>query len=424
MKRVLFSLLAMFAVGSLWAQGEVTETDLSGFRDVVYAKSITVMQGTEEVNLPIWSKTHAGFVGVSFYVEVPQKAKIKYTGSLSDDSYDHTQTINLASWTGNQKDDGYMVIGALASTEHGTDNQLGFYSGDHELGTIVIDVSALEVGTYPIKIKNIEMSKFLDGEANVSITGEIVSTLTIIDRITLDENETELPQEVDNVNVKVKRTINANEWSTICLPFAMTAEQVAAAFPETTVELADFTDAETINNNIKVKFTSVNPVVIDANHPYIIKVSKTVSEFDVDGVDIDPQEAIINKGSNRIPKEFIGNYIANTVLGVAKGEKDENPILFISGGKFYASWGTAKIKAFRAYFNIFDLYDVLSTDADAKLGFFVDDETTAIEGINTNQRVVEGVYDLQGRKVMVKDGDINNLQRGLYIINGKKVAIK
>ena len=421
MKRILFSLLAMFAVGSLWAQGEVTETDLSGFSDVVYAKSITVMQGTEEVNLPIWSKTHAGFVGVSFYVEVPQKAKIKYTGSLSDDSYDHTQTINLASWTGNQKDDGYMVIGALASTEHGTDNQLGFYAGDHELGTIVIDVSALEVGTYSIKIKNIEMSKFLDGAANVSITeDEIVSKLTIIDRITLKETSEVAPEPMTGVDVRVERTINANEWSTICLPFAMTAEQVATAFPETTVELANFTGVETINNNIKVKFTSVNPVAIEANHPYIIRVSKAVNEFNVDDVDVDPQEAKVSPVRKNY---FIGTYIANTILGGTK-DSDIDPVLFLSGGVFYASWGTAKMKAFRGYFELNDLYDVLTEDTNAKISIFVDDETTAIDGINANQRVVEGVYDLQGRKVMVKDGDINNLQRGLYIINGKKVAIK
>ena len=423
MKRILFSLLAMFAVGSLWAQSEVTETDLSGYNDVIYAKSITVMQGTEEVNLPIWSKTHSGFVGVSFYLEVPEGASIKYPGSLSDDSYDHTQTINLASWTGNQKDDGYMVIGALASTEHGTDNQLGFYAGDHELGTIVIDVSALEVGTYSIKIKNIEMSKFLDGAANV-VLDEIVSTLTIIDRITLDENATVVPETMTGVDVLVKRTIKADEWSTICLPFAMDNDQVKAAFGEG-VKMAEFTGCEVDDavTNIVVNFESIETPAIEANHPYLIKVAEAVSEFEVENVDIAPDAEnarVIRDKKGRYSNEFIGTYVANTILG-----EEDYPVLYLTGNNFRYSKGNVKMKAFRGYFDLGDLYDYLqNTESGAKIGFNVDDEVTAIEGINTNQRVVEGVYDLQGRKVMVKDGDINNLQRGLYIINGKKVAIK
>lgn len=436
MKRILFSLLAMFAVGSLWAQGEVTETNLSEYADVVYAKSITVMQGTEEVNLPIWSKTHAGFVGVSFYVEVPQGATIKYTGSLSDDSYDHTQTINLASWTGNQKDDGYMVIGALASTEHGTDNQLGFYEGEHKLGTIVIDVSALEVGTYPIKIKNIEMSKFLDGTADVEVS-EVVSTLTIIDRITLDEDATEVPAAMKGVDVLVKRKINAGEWSTICLPFAMDNDQVKTAFGDG-VKLAEFKGCvvDAAVTNISVNFETVETPAIDANHPYLIKVSNAVESFEVDNVNIAPEtnpsidcdvETVTIPGYGDIvtANKFIGNYKAETYIGTATA-----PVLYLvskdNTSVFRYSTGNVKIKAFRGYFNLRDLATYLKNTAEsgAKIGFSVDDEATAIDGINAEQRVIEGVYDLQGRKVMVKDGDINNLQRGLYIINGKKVAVK
>jgi len=428
MKRILFSLLAMFAVGSLWAQGEVTETDLSGFSDVVYAKSITVMQGTEEVNLPIWSKTHSGFVGVSFYLEVPEGATIKYPGSLSDDSYDKTQIINLASWTGNQKEDGYMVIGALASTDKVSGDQLGFYADDHELGTIVIDVSALEVGTYPIKIKNIEMSKFLDGAANVSITeDEIVSTLTIIDRITLKETSDVAPEPMTGVDVRVERTIKADEWSTIFLPFSMDNTQVKTAFGDD-VKMAEFTGCEVDDavTNIVVNFASIETPAIEANHPYLIKVTEAVSEFEVDNVNIAPSEdPRIDKDETRIKgklyyNSFVGTYVANTVLG-----EEDYPVLYLTGNNFRYSKGNVKMKAFRGYFDLIDLYEYLeNTESGAKIGFNVDDEVTAIEGINTNQRVVEGVYDLQGRKVMVKDGDINNLQRGLYIINGKKVAIK
>ncbi|MBQ5971678.1 MAG: hypothetical protein IJL45_04655 [Prevotella sp.] len=432
MKRVLFSLLAMFAVGSLWAQGEVTETDLSGYNDVVYAKSITVMKGSSEVNLPIWSKTHSGFVGVSFYLEVPEGATIKYPGSLSDDSYDKTQIIDLASWTGNQKEDGYMVIGALASTDKVSGDQLGFKENEHELGTIVIDVSSLDAGTYPVKVKNVEISKFLDGAANVVIS-EVVSTLTIIDRITLKETSEVAPEPMTGVDVRVERTIKADEWSTICLPFAMDNTQVKTAFGDD-VKMAEFTGCEVDDavTNIVVNFASIETPAIEANHPYLIKVTEAVSEFEVDNVNIEPEEeptVVCNETVVTIPgigkvtlsNKFIGTYVANTTLGSA-----DVPVLYLTGNNFRYSVGNVKMKAFRGYFNLKDLSAYLANESEsgAKIGFNVDDEVTAIEGINTNQRIVEGVYDLQGRKVMVKDGDINNLQRGLYIINGKKVAIK
>ena len=61
-----------------------------------------------------------------------------------------------------------------------------------------------------------------------------MSTLTITDagttRVLLDETSPDAP-EVSNgaVDVRVLRTIKANEWSTICMPFAMTAEQIDEA---------------------------------------------------------------------------------------------------------------------------------------------------------------------------------------------------
>lgn len=35
-----------------------------------------------------------------------------------------------------------------------------------------------------------------------------------------------------------------------------------------------------------------------------------------------------------------------------------------------------------------------------------------------------GVYDLQGRKMKIENNDLNSLQKGVYIIDGKKVTIK
>ena len=85
-------------------------------------------------------------------------------------------------------------------------------------------------------------------------------------RTVLDELSTEAPEAATGIDVRVRRTIKANEWSTLCLPFAMTAEQVTAAFGNE-VKVGDFTgctvDDET--GNITVNFTEVTS--IEANHP-------------------------------------------------------------------------------------------------------------------------------------------------------------
>jgi hypothetical protein len=68
-------------------------------------------------------------------------------------------------------------------------------------------------------------------------------TITVgepVDRhLVLDENSTITPEAAVGVDVRVKRTIKGGEWSTICLPFDMTAEQVTTAFGSD-VQLAKF----------------------------------------------------------------------------------------------------------------------------------------------------------------------------------------
>ncbi|MBQ2562211.1 MAG: hypothetical protein II559_02195 [Muribaculaceae bacterium] len=271
----------------------------------------------------------------------------------------------------------------------------------------------------------IKKIRFASTGGSTTTFEDVQFTIKVVEnRITLDEavgvtSETPTGEQ----NVLVKRTIKAGNWSTICLPFAMTGDQVKDAFGD--VELADFNGYEKVEDadeniiGINVKFNSVDATAgLQANHPCIIKVGETVNEFSVDGVTIEPEEAPeINKGSKKQPKKIIGTYVAGTVIG-----ESDDPMLYIANNKFYYSKGTAKMKAFRAYFSFFDVLAEFDPEA-AKIGIYVDGDATSIDGIGT-QRVVEGVYDLSGRKIQLENGDLNKLQKGVYIIDGKKVTIK
>ncbi len=291
---------------------------------------------------------------------------------------------------------------------------------------VSVDGTKVELGKeYQASISNVMIS-YLDGQSKAINTDGINFTLKVVEnRITLDETvgvTDETP--TGTQNVLVKRTIKAGNWSTICLPFAMDADQMKTAFGEG-VELADFTsydpayDADDNVTSIEVNFTTTSE--FKANHPYIVKVGADITEIKLDGVMLEPSEedAYIEYDNGKTGRQrvvygtFVGTYTAETVV-----PEDD---LFLSGNKFYYSTGSTKMKAFRGFF---ELTDVLAVKASgAKINISVDGEATSIDGIGT-QRVVEGVYDLSGRKIQLEDGDVNKLQKGVYIINGKKVTIK
>lgn len=211
----------------------------------------------------------------------------------------------------------------------------------NDLVKVVVKATA-PLGEYSLTLKN---TLFEYNSSDKDYADDVTFKVNVVNFLVLDETSTVAPVAATGVNVKVKRTINANEWSTICLPFAMSEAQVKAAFGND-VELKNFSSWSSETNiddeivSINVGFTSVS--AIEANHPYVIKVSTAISEFTVDGVDIDPADAEVVVGKGKTKGTFYGNYVAGTEV------PEEN--LFISGNKFYYSTGSTTIKAFRGYF--------------------------------------------------------------------------
>ena len=238
-------------------------------------------------------------------------------------------------------------------------------------------------------------------------------------RTILDETSTTMPVPEENANVRVKRTIKANEWSTLCLPFAMSEAQVKEAFGED-VELKDFVswsseeDGEGDIVSIEVGFDDISE--IEANHPCLIRVSEAVNEFTVDGVDIEPEEEpTVQVDKKKAERGYlIGTYVAQT-------EVPEND-LFISENLFWYSAGKTKMKAFRAYFEFADVLTNVEDGEYANVRFVFGGEATGVKGVRegiADRTMPEGVYTLQGVKV---EGT-KALPKGVYIVNGKKVRI-
>ena len=280
--------------------------------------------------------------------------------------------------------------------------------------TVTADAS-LEVGTVlegaltDIEMTTTDAVPTLFNDQTFTITiGEQADTRTV-----LDETSTTVPESETGVDVRVKRTINAGEWNTLCLPFAMTEAQVNEAFGDD-AELADFTgwsseeDEDGNIVNITVNFTDVTEV--EANHPYIIKVSEDVSEFSIDGVDIQPEdEPTVQVGKKKAERGyFTGTYVADT-------EVPEDDI-FLSGNKFWYSAGQTRMKAFRAYFEFADVLTDMDSSA-AKIAMSFDKDKTGISRVTSNKEGNGATYNIAGQRVLKPTN-------GIFIKDGKKITIK
>ena len=252
-------------------------------------------------------------------------------------------------------------------------------------------------------------------DVNISITiGAPADT-----RVLIDEDETSVPAAATGVDVRVKRSIVAGVWDTICLPFAMTAAQVKEVFGNN-VKLGDFAGVgePEVDDDEKVTGLTVNfnsAEAIEANHPYIIKVNteKDIEEFTVDGVDItvEANPSVEYKkvdNTNVLYNSFIGTYV-NTMV--------PEKALFLYGNKFWYSTGETKMKGLRGYFNFYDVLDSYGTNTNARMKIVLN-ETTGIEGMRAGEN--EGMrnewYTLDGR---ILQGEPT--MKGAYVNNGRVI---
>lgn len=416
MKKFILSVMTLCC--AMLAQAE--NTDISTLDNVVYIEPVSIAAGSQ-YTLSVKMKNAVEAEGFGFDLYLPEGVSVATDGDgfpLVELSTVRTTAKKTNSFDAAFQSDGCLRVLA-ASTNAST-----ISGNDGEVCLVTILVAAnVSLGSYPMYLRNIAIS---DTQAQSHRTEQVESTITVTapadTRTVLDETSTTVPEAATGVDVRVKRTIKANEWSTICLPFAMSEAKVKEAFGND-VLLGDFNGYETTEDDggditgITVKFNSAT--AIEANHPYIIKVSTAVTEFAVDGVDINPEETPTKAAVKRTKKqwsEMIGTYVANTPVGDAD---EEAWCLFLSGNQFWYSMGQTKMKAFRAYF---DFYDVITSveNASAPVFFSFDNETTGISTTPNDKRDVindKVIYNLNGRRVV-------SPKTGLFIKNGKKVIVK
>lgn len=380
-------------------------------------ENFLIPQGRKAALVIKYHLTEEGvYSGYQFRIELPEGMTTVPNGDgmptyTAGECHGSTYSITL-------RDDGGSVGLVAYST-----NSTPLKGSEGVLITIPVQCSdALPVGSAcDAKVMGIQFSN-KDG-VNTTFMDDVVFTITVASPdapdVVLDETSTALPEiSSDEVIVKVKRTIKAGEWNTICLPFSMTAEQVYEVFGED-VQLMEFIEYEAADD-----LTSIN-VIFDeayldedgffANYPYLIKTAKDISEFTVNAI-IEPDEenaiAEFTNGRTGSRKEVYGTFYGT----LKSGETISEYCLFLSANKFYYSSGKTPIMGFRGYF---DFVDILSSveNAAAAIQLRIGDDTTNLEILDKETATSNIVYDLQGRIT-------EKLSKGIYIKNNKKIIVK
>ncbi len=247
----------------------------------------------------------------------------------------------------------------------------------------------------------------------------------------------------------LSRKFNLGQWSALTLPVDILGSQVKQTFGED-AELCELTGINTQNPN-QILFTPVDldnsyDAAIKANGCYLIKVTKEAghnedSPFTFNRrneadpkYEEDPEQVTYQHGyiyqfeGISCPNGINASGTATTGDGLRYTYYNYHPTsapagsYVMSGGKMYhltSDWSSLIGTAW---------YLTETTPSSQTKTFVINDGsgTTDINGIVTEmpgENTVEGIYNINGQKV-ASDKSLNDLPKGIYIVNGKKYIVK
>ena len=198
-----------------------------------------------------------------------------------------------------------------------------------------------------------------------------------------DANAFNAPEDFKAESVKLTRKVQ-EDINSFILPFEVKAEDLNAT------QIARFEYCDDKVANFKTEES------VAANTPFL---TKDAAKADV----LNFGEKTIVATPDNLGENFVGVYAPQSA-------KDKYGIN--GDGKLQKGGTDATIAAFHAYLNVIN-----SASAPARIA--INGSTlTAINGVTADKVANTAVYDLSGRRVYGK------LQKGLYIMNGKKFVVK
>ena len=208
-----------------------------------------------------------------------------------------------------------------------------------------------------------------------------------------------------------------NEWQTLCLPFSV------SNFTGTPLERAivkTFTGSSYDNSfggkELTLNF-SADLTSIEAGKPYIVKWNPTyATENEEDCENPKFENVTVGAATGSAIGSMLVDFVG-TLSPVSVKANNKNLLYMGHNNKLHYSSNGTTIGSCRSYFLLSSSNNEVN-QARILLNFG-DGEVTAIENINRETITNNQYYDLQGRKL-----DGQPTQKGLYIVNGKKMIVK
>ncbi len=226
-----------------------------------------------------------------------------------------------------------------------------------------------------------------------------------------------------NVTLADRTLWKDGDWNTLCLPFDLSAEQIAES-DLAGADIRALNSAEFNQGTLTLNFTpeTGNGAVtsITAGTPYIVKWGENSNNI------VNPTFSGVTIDNTRHDKSCdLGDGKSITFCGTynyREFEDADKSILFLGAkNTIYYPEAGAKIAAQRAYFTLEGLTAGNAADPNTLIKSFVlnfDQSADGIENVSNQQET--GVwYDLNGRKLTGMPR-----AKGVYMNNGKKVYIK
>lgn len=249
--------------------------------------------------------------------------------------------------------------------------------------------------------------------------------------LVLDEDETlDDSRDLTKATMVFHRTFTTGKWNSLILPVDMTADQVKAAFGAE-AKVARFNRLE--DKWIYFNMQTENNLNIEKNVPYIIKPTKQPTAvnrnynvggektkhinglvYTVTGIGYTDQTKTLQHDDkeNTNGMTHYGSYKKPTVVPA------DSYILHNSGDMVHTAVDHKNIKSYRTWLRE-------TTPSGETLQMRVeqnDGPSTGIKVIEETAKNANAVYNVSG--IRMNSSNTDNLPKGVYIINNKKVVIK
>ncbi len=228
--------------------------------------------------------------------------------------------------------------------------------------------------------------------------------------VTLNDAETYAEAPALIANVTLDRNLG-EKWNTIVLPFALTEAQVTEMFGEG-AKVAAYKGSTVNGDHVTLNFEEQPSMA--ANTPYMIKPGLNASKK-VNGIILEAASGLKKaEDANANGIDFVGNYTTGQAL--------QKNSFFISSNTFYRASGKETMNAYRATFQV----PATLTEAKTMNTVFAGEggSVTAIDDVHVSPQGSFDVYHINGMLVKKNAIDLNGLDKGIYIINGKKYVVK